>query len=175
MFWEYKTFSHIRGTQCTLNQTRTRSKTFFIDGNLKFLIFSRKSSPKKLYLSQNILPDVALRVSRKFSTEFVGVFWQWKTFSKIRGTQRTLNQIHTTRQSFYIEAEAKNWILTKLATQKANFASEYSTLFGEFLTLRASRKFSRQLENMFWACKTFSQIRGTQRTLNQTRTISKTF
>ena len=28
---------------------------------------------------------------------------------------------------------------------------------------------------MFWVCKTFSQIRGTQRTLNQTRTTSKTF
>ena len=76
MFWVRKTFCHIRGIQRILNQTRTRSKTFFIDGNLKFLIFSRKSSPKKLYLSQNILPDVALRVSRKFSTQFVGVFWQ---------------------------------------------------------------------------------------------------
>ena len=58
----------------TLNQIRTKSKTFFIDGNLKIFDFSRKSSPKKLYLSQNILPDVALSVSRKFSTQLVGVF-----------------------------------------------------------------------------------------------------
>ena len=46
---------------------------------------------------------------------------------------------------------------------------------GKFLTLGVSRKFSRQLGNIFCVCKTFSQMRGTQRILNQIRKTSKTF
>ena len=63
----------------------------------------------------------------------------------------------------------------RIYSQKANFASEYSTFLGESLTLGVSRKLSKQLGNMLWVCKTFSQIRGTQRILNQIRTTSKTF
>ena len=50
-----------------------------------------------------------------------------------------------------------------------------STFFQKFLTLRACKKFSIAIGDMFWVCKTFSQIRGTQRNLNQNRTTSQSF
>ena len=56
---------------------------------------------------------------------------------------------------FILKQKRNFWILLKISSQKANSALEYSTLFGEFLTLRASKKFSTKLENMFWVCKTF--------------------
>ena len=44
----------------------------------------------------------------------------------------------------------------RIYSQKANFAPEYSTFLGEFLTLGVSRKFSKRFGNMCWVCRTFS-------------------
>ena len=53
----------------------------------------------ELYSSQNILPDVASSVSRKFSKQFVGVLFPFKNISWIGGTHRILSRIHTSRKS----------------------------------------------------------------------------
>ena len=54
----------------------------------------------------------------------------------------------------------ERWILFifwKIESRPAWLNWDYSTcFFWKFLTLRAPRNFSRQVENMFWVCETFS-------------------
>ena len=127
-------------TSCVENFLETLRSTCFIDGNLKMFDFSRKSSPKKLYFSQNILADVALSVSRKFSTQLVGVFLAWKP-------------IYWSIRKFFVF-----WQDLPLGRQilLPNILG-----FWEVLTLRTRRKVSRQIENMFWVCKLFPWVRVT--------------
>ena len=63
----------------------------------------------------------------------------------------------------------------KSSLDQPDSAQNILRVFWKFLTLRASKKFSIAVGDMFWVCKTFSQIGGTQRTLNQNRTTSQTF
>ena len=98
------------------------------------------------------------------------------------GCQKSNGTSFGTTRHIYRYWRQEKRILVDFTKMKREKTSEYSVILTAFyqffvkvLTLRASRKFSRQLENMLWVCKTFPWIRGTQRTLNQNHTTSQTF
>ena len=96
-----------------------------------------------------------------------------KSFSWIIVTQRTSNQVHTTCRKNGAAKTSLVWILVKSSPNQAPRAIEYSELVANFkrsTDFRSPQNFSTALTITFLVSKSFSWIRGTQRTLNRVYT-----
>ena len=100
-----------------------------------------------------------------------------KSFSWIRGAQRTLNQVHTTRRKKW---RGKNFTCVDFGEIKPESSSESNTIFWVSILFqedhwlrKLSKKFLRHLQWHVFISKSFSWIRGTHRTLNHVHTTRR--
>ena len=119
------------------------------------------------------------KVHRKIFIRPIPTFWVCKTYHLANGTQRTLNQDHTTSETFFIEAKVALEQIFENSVSETLPSFRIFSCFVRFLaktlTSEARRKFFIRRTHMFWVCKTFVWVRGMQRTLNQDHTTNETF
>ena len=134
---------------------------------------SAKIRQKFLYFS--VFRGCLLTSSRckKFSMALINMFLASKSFSRIRGTQRTSNHVRATHRKKTARFEAVNCGFLRNSVKIRQEMSIFQRFQRCLPPLRRSKKFSMALTKMFWVCKSFSKIRGTQRTLNQERTTRR--